>query len=87
MKRFILLLLVLCSFIFVSCTSQTDFEKGKRMLEQQGYTSVENIGYRFFCCGKGDNFSTGFSAIDKDGNEITGAFCSGILKGITIRFD
>ena len=72
---------------FTSCSSNSDFEKGKRQLENQGYTQVKNTGYNMFCCDDKDNFSTGFEAKDKNGQIVKGCFCSGIMKGITTRFE
>ncbi len=90
MKRKILntipvwLLLLSISF---GCTSSNDFEKGKKQLEQQGYTEVKNTGYSFFCCDKNDTYSTSFECKDKDGNIVKGCFCSTDFKGVTIRFE
>lgn len=84
MKKLILLIALA---ITVSCTSSNDFEKGKKQLEQQGYTEIKKTGYKMFCCGEDDNFSTGFEALDKNGNKVKGCFCSAWLKGVTIRFD
>lgn len=85
-----LLLFILVGFIillFTRCTSSNDFEKGKQQLEQQGYTNIINTGYSLFCCSsQSDEFSTGFIAKDKNGNVVKGCFCSGFLKGVTIRF-
>lgn len=81
------LLPILFLFAFASCTSSSDFDKGKQQLQAQGYTEVEDTGYNFFCCSDQDTFSTGFTAKDKFGNEVKGCICSGILKGITIRFE
>ena len=81
------LMLVAVFFSIVSCTSDNDFSKGKKQLENQGYTDIVNTGYNAFCCDKKDNFSTGFKAKDKNGNEVKGCICSGVLKGITIRFE
>lgn len=72
--------------ITYACTDDSAFSEGKRQLENMGYTEVQNTGYDWFCCGKGDDFSTGFSAKDKNGNVATGCFCSGFMKGTTIRF-
>jgi hypothetical protein len=71
----------------MSCTSNTDFEKGKKNLEQQGYTDVVNTGYNVFCCDEKDQFSTGFKCKDKNGDEVKGCFCSNFAKGVTIRFE
>jgi hypothetical protein len=81
------ILFTICVFTFVSCSSNNDFQKGKKQLEQQGYTDVKNTGYEVFCCGKDDTFSTGFEAKDKNGKIVKGCFCSQWLKGLTIRFE
>jgi len=85
MKKIIIAILFLITFI--GCSSSSDFEKGKQQLENQGYTDVKNTGWSAFCCDEKDNFSTGFSCKDKSGKEVKGCICSGILKGITIRFE
>ena len=72
--------------LIASCTDDHAFTEGKRQLESQGYTDVKNTGYSSLCCSKDDDFSTGFTAKDKSGNIIEGCFCSGLLKGTTIRF-
>lgn len=84
MKKIAILLIAMTMF---SCTSSNDFEKGKSQLEQQGYTDVENTGYNAFCCDNKDNYSTGFKAKNSKGETVEGCFCSGVLKGVTIRFD
>lgn len=85
MKKIFLILLV--AGIVSSCTSSNDFEKGKQQLESQGYTHVENTGHNYFCCSNDEQFSTGFKALDKNGKEVEGCFCSALGKGITIRFE
>lgn len=86
MKKILITLLL--TSLLVSCLSSTnDFEKGKKQLEQQGYTDVENTGYNFFCCDEKDTFSTGFKCKNKNGDIVTGCFCSNVFKGITIRFE
>lgn len=81
------LLFVLLAVAVFGCSSSNDFENGKHQLESMGYTDVESTGHEFFCCGNDDSFSTGFTCKDKDGNTVTGCFCSAILKGVTIRFE
>lgn len=83
MKKLFLILTVL---FFVSCSSSNDFEKGKKQLENMGYTDIKNTGYEAFCCSKDDSFSTGFSAKNKQGETVEGCFCSAAFKGVTIRF-
>lgn len=87
MKKIIALLTIVIIILSSSCSSNNDFKKGKRQLENQGYTNIKNTGYSFFCCSEEDTFSTGFTATDKSGRKISGCFCSGWLKGVTIRFD
>lgn len=70
-----------------ACSSDNDFKKGKKVLEQQGYTDVQETGYEWFCCGKDDEYSTGFKAKDKAGNTVKGCFCSSLGKGVTVRFE
>lgn len=70
----------------VGCTSSEDFDKGKRILENQGFTNVVNTGYQTWCCDDKETYSTGFRAIDKAGNTVEGCFCSAAFKGVTIRF-
>jgi len=73
--------------VLSGCTSDHDFETGKRQLEAQGYTEVINTGYNAFCCAEEDNFSTGFSAKTNTGEYVEGCFCSNMYKGVTIRFE
>jgi hypothetical protein len=74
-------------FLCVGCTSDNDFSKGKRQLEQQGYVDVKKTGWNALCCDENDTFSTGFECKDKNGNVLKGCFCSTVIKGVTIRFD
>lgn len=78
---------VITAIYLVSCSSENDFKKGKRILENSGYINIQNTGYDIFCCGEDDNFSTGFVCNDKNGNSIRGCFCSSLGKGITVRFE
>ncbi|MCG8734628.1 hypothetical protein [Tenacibaculum finnmarkense] len=64
--------ILFCVAFLSSCTSDSDFNKGKKQLEAQGYTNVKNTGYRPFYCGEDDTFSTGFTAIDSKGNKVDG---------------
>lgn len=73
--------------LFMSCTNGSDFVKGKRLLEMQGFTDIQKTGYPMLCCAEKDVFSTGFKCKSKDGTVVRGCFCSGFFKGITIRFE
>lgn len=79
--------MIIAVLALASCTSSNDFEKVKKQLEAQGYTNVERDGYAMFCCSNEDSFKTGFKAISPQGKKVEGCACSGVLKGITIRFD
>jgi len=65
----------------------TDASTAQRVLHQQGYTNVVITGYRPFLGSQGDTYVTGFEATAPNGTRVTGAVCSGFLKGATIRFD
>ena len=79
-----LILLILATLVFVSCTNEED---AKRVLEAQGFSNIEITGYNFFGCGKDDVYHTGFVAIGQNGQTVEGTVCSGLLfKGSTIRF-
>lgn len=62
----------------------TDADGAKKALIREGYADIEITGYDHFGCGKDDSFHTGFKA-KKNGHEVIGVFCSGWLKGGTIR--
>jgi hypothetical protein len=86
MKTRIASLLILI-IMLSACTSDNAFDKGKRQLEQQGYSDIKSTGYDWFCCSDKDTFSNGFTAKDSKGNVVEGCICSGILKGVTVRFE
>lgn len=85
MKKVVILLLF--SISLFNCTSDDDFNNGKRQLKNMGYTNIIDKGYGWFCCSDKDTFSTQFTAKDKEGNKVEGCICSGVLKGVTIRFN
>lgn len=78
------MIVVLCLFMLVGCT---DSPAAKRVLTQQGYTQVQTTGLRFFTCGEGDLYRTGFTGKSPAGINVEGTVCSGIFKGHTIRLD
>lgn len=82
-----ILMIFVATIIFAGCTNENDFLKGKRQLENQGYTDVVNTGYSGFCCSDSDDYSSGFTCKDKNGEVVKGCICSGFMKGITIRFE
>jgi hypothetical protein len=74
------------AIFLTGCGALTEPEKTKEILEAQGYSHVEITGYRWVTCGE-DTFATGFRAISPAGIKVSGAVCSGWMKGHTIRFD
>lgn len=84
MKKFLSILIIALLF---SCQNDNDFNKGKAQLENQGYIDVKSTGYKYFCCGDKDMYSTGFICQDKKGRVVKGCICSSPFKGVTIRFE
>jgi hypothetical protein len=80
----LLLVVALALFIPYACQSP---ETARKTLQDNGYTHIEITGYRWFICDEKDTFSTGFKAVTPSGKQVSGAVCSGFLKGNTIRFD
>ena len=65
----------------------SDAPTAERILTQNGYKNITTTGYSFMACdSKSDSFSTGFEATSPAGIRVSGAVCSGWLKGGTIRF-
>lgn len=68
-------------------TGCTDSKGTRRALEAAGYSHIEVGGYSWFGCADKDSFATKFKAIGPSGKQVSGAVCSGWLKGNTIRLD
>ena len=81
MKKFTIVLAL------ISLTACTAPDSATKALRAAGYTDIVITGHRFFMCGDRDTFSTGFKAKGPTGVFVTGAVCSGLLKGNTIRLD
>jgi hypothetical protein len=59
-----------------------------KVVEQQGFTNVHYTGFRFWGCGRGDWYHTGFTATAPNGTPTSGIVCDGLFfKGKTVRFD
>lgn len=78
------ILICVFGFILMGCSSSNDATKA---LNAQGFTSIQTHGRAFFACSEDDTFATKFTAKNAKGETVTGAVCSGWLKGSTIRFD
>lgn len=72
--------------VFLLASACTDDTDTIRTLNSSGYTDIHTTGYRFFACGQGDDFSTGFRAKNQTGQIVTGTVCCGLLKNCTVRF-
>lgn len=55
-------------------------------LEAQGLTDVKLGGYSLFGCSEKDTFRSKFEAVGVNGKPVSGVVCSGLLKGVTVRF-
>lgn len=75
--------LIACMLTLVACT---DSKNATRILEDEGLTSVQITGYKWFACSKDDTYHTGFTAI-KTGKQVNGVVCAGLFfKGSTVRY-
>ena len=81
MKKF---LLIPVALMLASCT---DSGATIRAAQEMGFTDVKVTGYRYFGCGEGYTFSTGFEATNPKGQRISGYNCSGFLRGSNIHLD
>jgi hypothetical protein len=81
------LIIALSCLVAASCTSDNDFAKVKSQLEAQGYTNIKRGGHAWYCCSEDDSFATKFTATNPAGEKVEGCACSGVLKGVTIRWE
>lgn len=65
----------------------SDPQGAARALDNIGMTDIRTDGYALFACGEGDQFATKFTAKNPNGKTVSGAVCSGVFKGATVRFD
>jgi len=77
-------ILLLALLVIVGCI---DGEGATRVLESNGYTSVEIKGRGFWGCGQGDIYITKFKAQSPNNKAVEGTVCKGLIKSSTIRFD
>lgn len=71
-------------FLLVGCTDETG---ARHALRSAGLHPTEVGGYGWFGCdSKSDFFSTKFTAMNPEGELVSGVVCSGFFKGKTIRF-
>lgn len=78
------IIVALALLMLTACTSETD---ARRALEAEGFKDIRVTGYDWFACAKDDTFHTGFVAKNREGREVKGVVCSGLLfKGATVRY-
>lgn len=65
----------------------TQADRATEALKDAGYTEIRITGWDAFACSDKDTFSTGFEAKGPTGRKVSGAVCSGVFKGQTIRLD
>lgn len=87
MKNIYMSFVMVAAFIFSGCT--VDDAEFHRVLEDEGYTNIQNEGYEWFSCSDSDHFQSGFTATrvmpNGDTRTVHGAVCCGWLKDCTIR--
>jgi len=87
-KDLVLWLVFMAVFIVAAAALSGCTREGesRRVLESSGFTEIKITGWKPFACSKGDDFQTGFTAINTQGQLVEGVVCCGILKSCTIRF-
>lgn len=84
MKKFFYVFLIISIILIIGCSNSND---ARNALSNAGMTHVIVTGYSPFACGDDDFYSTGFTAINPQGNQVSGTVCSGFLfKSSTIRW-
>jgi hypothetical protein len=76
----------LAVFLVTSMGGCSDPEGARRILESQGHTQVETLGYSYFSCGESDVYATQFRALSPTGTPVSGTVCQGLWKDYTIRW-
>jgi hypothetical protein len=70
-----------------SLTACTQPDRAVSALEAAGYSDIQIGGWAAFSCSNSDQYATEFTAKGPTGRVVSGAVCSGVLKGSTIRMD
>ena len=84
MKNLSKLLIAGSMLLLAACTDKPGAYKA---LDDLGFKNIDVGGYSWFMCDKNDTFHTKFTAVNANGKPVSGAVCSGWLKGNTIRFN
>lgn len=81
------IIVVVILFFVVRMRGCTNEENTMKVLQQNGYKDITITGYRWGMGDGNDFYVTGFEATSPSGSRVSGAVCSGLLKGSVIRFD
>lgn len=83
MKKIIMLL-----SIGMLCSCGVNNQDAINTLTNAGYHDVQIGGYAWIGCSNSDYFASHFTAVSNSTDKpVSGVLCSGMLKGMTIRFD
>lgn len=75
---------ILLVLALTGCTNESG---ARNALENQGFTDIYITGYEPFSCSDSDGTSTGFSAKNPKGKQVSGVVCCGrFFKNCTIRW-
>lgn len=77
------IVLIGLALLVSGCYSHSDAVKA---LESADHIDIKTHGYSFLGC-HGDDFSTKFTAKNKDGKNVSGSVCSGWFRGGVIRYE
>jgi hypothetical protein len=61
-------------------------EDARKALSSMGFTQIKVGEYAFWGCDKNDSFKSKFTAVNAQGQAVSGVLCGGIMKRITVRF-
>lgn len=79
--------LLLCVSVASVVASCSDANITRETLTKAGYTNIRTTGWAPLVCGQDDTYSTGFTAVNQVGIEVSGVVCCGLIfKSCTVRF-
>lgn len=84
MKKFLIAGVLLSALSLAACGVNP--QAGTRALEANGLTDIQLEGWSFFGCAEKDSFRTKFTAKNSKGETVSGVLCSGLFKGVTVRY-
>lgn len=78
--------IVALSALLAVAAGCTDAENAVQTAEAMGFTQVQAGEYAWFSCGKEDDLATRFTAVNANGQRVTGVVCKNFIgKDATIR--